>query len=176
MMKIYILFFFVTALLFAGLCSPVLAHTAAEMGVAPDQYDKGILVFWPYHAFSMSTGLVLFFSGAIVIHYRKTKNWYRSHALLQGVGGLSVISGLIIGIFMVARSGTTHLRYFHGILGAGTIALIVSTLIIGYSITHIPHLKPMIRTAHRWMGRVSMGLVIVNILLGISMMSMVLAQ
>jgi heme A synthase len=175
-MKKVILSCVVTALIFATLCSPVFAHNASAMGIAADQYDKGIPVYWPYHALFMSTGLVLLFSGAVVMRYHKTKNWYRSHSFLQGVGGVFVMSGLIIGIFMVARSGAPQFRYIHGILGAGTILLIAITLIVGYSITHTSFVKPGTRSAHRWMGRASLGLVMVNIVLGISMMGMVLAQ
>jgi len=175
-MKLHVPLCLVTVLFLTGLCGVVLAHSAAEMGIPPDQYDKGIPVFWPFHALFMSAGLVLLLSGAVIMRYHKTKNWYRSHALVQEVGGFSLITGLIIGFFMVARSGTTHLRYLHGILGAGTILIIMGTLIIGYSITHASHVKAWIRKIHRVIGGVAIGLVVINILLGISMMNMVLAQ
>jgi hypothetical protein len=35
---------FLTIMLLGVLCSPVIAHSAAEMGIPPDQYDLGIPV------------------------------------------------------------------------------------------------------------------------------------
>ena len=55
-------------------CTPVQAHNATEMGVAPDQYDLGIPVYWPYHAAFMTTGIVLFLGGFAVMRFRLTGN------------------------------------------------------------------------------------------------------
>ena len=60
-----------TVLLLGVVCFPVIAHTAAEMGVLPDQYDLGIPVYWPYHAFLMSAGFVLLLSGFVVMRFHK---------------------------------------------------------------------------------------------------------
>ncbi len=167
---------FMVILFLLAMCSPALAHTAAEMGISPDQYDQGIPVYWPYHAFFMTTGLVLLLSGFIVMRYHKTRNWYKSHQGLQAAGGLSTIAGLSISMFMIQASGVGHLRYTHGLLGAGTVALIISTLLLGLFIIRAPGTRRPIRLAHGLMGGASIILVMLNIALGLSMMSMVLAQ
>jgi hypothetical protein len=165
------------ALLLPVLCSPVLAHTAAQMGLPPDQYDLGIPVYWPYHAFLMTAGFALFLGGFVVMRAHKTSNWYKSHMALQTAGGIAVISGISISTFMVALSGAPHLRYSHDMLGAGTILLIVCTLMLGYIVyKKNPDRESRLRTTHRWSGYTSIALVAVNIALGISMMTMVLAQ
>jgi hypothetical protein len=165
-----------TALLLFLLCTPVFAHTAAQMGLPPDQYDLGIPVYWPYHAFLMTTGFVLFLGGFVVMRAHKTSNWYKSHLALQSTGGVLVIGGIAISTFMVAVSGAPHLRYSHDLLGAGTILLIACTLMLGYFIYKNPDITAQTRTTHRWMGFSSIALVAVNIALGISMMTAVLAQ
>jgi hypothetical protein len=173
----YVSIISLTALMLLVLCSPVLAHTAAQMGVAPDQYDQGIPVYWPYHASLMTAGFVLFLGGFVVMRARKTSNWYRSHLALQTAGGIAVIAGISISTFMVALSGAPQFRYSHDILGAGTILLIVFTLALGYLVYKTnPGRTSQIRTTHRWIGYTSIALVAVNIVLGISMMTMVLAQ
>ncbi len=159
----------------AAACPSATAHSAAQMGVAPDQYDLGIPVYWPYHAFFMTTGLTLLVSGFIIMRFHKTKNWFKNHRALQAVGSLSVTAGLLTGIYMVQLSAINHLRYAHGILGAGTFTLIIATVVIGsYIFDH--RTDPTIRGAHRFMGITAIGLTVLNIALAISMMSMVLSQ
>ena len=163
-------------LLLGFLCFPVLAHTAAQMGILPDQYDLGIPVYWPYHAFLMSAGFILLISGFVVMRFHKTSNWYKSHLILESAGGILAIAGLFVSITMVTLSGAPHLRYTHDLLGMVTIILISCTLLLGYLMNRLFRSRSGVRTVHRWLGRISIALVAVNILLGISMMTMVLAQ
>lgn len=165
-----------TALVLCIVCSPAIAHSAAEMGISLDHYDLGIPVYWPFHAFLMSTGFVLLLSGLVVMRSHKTSNWYRSHMILQSMGGIFAIGGIVISFFMVSLSGVPHLRYTHGILGVSTIILIAGMLLLGYQIYKNPTTQAKIRTTHRWVGLTSIALVAVNILLGLSMMTTVLAQ
>ncbi len=160
----------------AVVCPPVTAHSAAQMGVSPDQYDLGIPVYWPYHAFFMTSGLLLLASGFIVMRFHKTKNWYKSHRSLQLGGSLSIIAGLLTSIYMVQISAISHMRYLHGILGAGTIALIGSTVVLGFYVYRHRGTGFPVRASHRFMGIAAIGLTVLNIALAISMMSMVLSQ
>jgi heme A synthase len=157
-------------------CSPVIAHTAAQRGISPDQYDRGIPVYWPYHAFLMSAGFILLLSGFAVMRFHRTSNWYKSHRILESAGGIFSITGLVAGITMVSISGAPHLRYAHDILGPVTIILIACTLLLEYFMNGVMPGKSGVRKTHRWLGGISIILVAVNILLGISMMTTVLAQ
>lgn len=165
-----------TVLLLGILCFPVIAHTAAEMGVLPDQYDLGIPVYWPYHAFLMSAGFLLLLSGFVVMHFRRTSNRFKLHMILEAAGGTLAVAGIFVSITMVTLSGAPHLRYAHDILGAVTIILILFTLLVGYLMNRRLKGRAWIRSVHRWMGGISITLVAVNIVLGISMMTTVLAQ
>ena len=167
---------FLTIMLLGVFCSPVIAHSAAEMGIPPDQYDLGIPVYWPYHAFLMSAGFILLLSGFVVMRFHRTSHWYKSHMILESAGGTLTIAGLFVSITMVSLSGSPHLRYTHDLLGMVTIILIMGTLLIGFLMNRSFKGKAGVRTTHRWLGRISIALVAVNILLGISMMTMVLAQ
>ena len=158
------------------ICQPALAHSAAQMGVAPDQYDKGIPVYWPYHALFMSAGFGLLLTGFVIMRVRKTPDKYRIHQILQTTGGGSILAGLAIGVFMVSLSGAPQFRYEHDIIGAGIVILAALTLAIGYVVNRGIATQPAYRKSHRWLGRTSMALMAVNIFLGITMMAMVLAQ
>jgi hypothetical protein len=164
------------ALLCLLACAPVLAHNATEMGVAPDQFDQGIPVYWPYHAGLMTAGLVLLLSGFVVTRYHRTAHWFRDHQRLQALGGLASVAGLAIGIYMVQLSAAHHLRELHGVLGLGTIAVILATLGLGLVIVRDPGIGKPARRAHRWLGGAAIALVAVNIAVGLAMMPSVLAQ
>jgi hypothetical protein len=92
------------------------------------------------------------------------------------VGGVLIIAGLSMSIYMVQLSGVAHLHYAHGILGAGTIALTLGTLALGYVITRGHGAGPSLRRAHRYVGGLSIALVAVNIALGLAMLPSTLAQ
>lgn len=125
----------VIALVLCSLCWSVSAHSAAEMGVAPDQYDKGIPVYWPVHAGLMLTGFILLLTGFMVMRYHKTPRGYRSHMILQSAGGTLAIGGLVTSFAMVSISGVPHFRYSHDLLGIGTILVLIGLLLLGYAIT-----------------------------------------
>jgi hypothetical protein len=146
------------------------------MGVAADQYDKGIPVFWPYHAALMSAGFLLLISGFMVMQFRKSQDRFRIHRILQTTGGGSILAGLSVGVFMVSLSGAPHIRYNHDILGAGIVILIALTLMIGYAVNRGRVVPSGLTPAHWWFGRTSIALAGLNIFLGISMMAAVLAQ
>src|SRR5512138_1007485 len=116
------------ALVLGIVCTPVSSHTAAQMGLPPDQYDQGIPVYWPFHAGLMTTGFFLLVTGFVVMHYHRTARWYRSHMILQSSGGMLALAGLGTSFSMVAISGAPHFRYIHDSLGLAMI-LILSGLI-----------------------------------------------
>ena len=96
--------------------------------------------------------------------------------ILGSFGGILAVAGIVVSVTMVSLSGAPHLRYAHDILGAVTIFLILCTLLLGCLMNRKLKGKKGIRSVHRWLGRFSIVLVAVNIVLGISMMTMVLAQ
>lgn len=154
---------------------PASAHTAAEMGVAPDQYDQGIPVSWPYHAFLMSAGFVCLVSGSLVQRFSRRPERFRIHRQLQLAGAGAVLAGLAVAVFMVSLSAAPHVRYLHDQPGAGIILLMLIAVALGFSIARRPA-EPAARTGHRFTGWIAVGLMAVNIIPGITMMAMVLAQ
>jgi uncharacterized membrane protein YozB (DUF420 family) len=166
----------VVAIVFTIVCAPALALPAPAPGGGPGHFDQGIPVYWPYHALLMSMGFILLVAGFIVARYHKTGNWYKTHVILQATGAACIIAGLFTGIYMVALSGFPHLRNIHEILGVTLGALVVITLLIGWSIRRVTTAKTGIRTSHRWLGRIVIGLMVINILLGLLFLSIILRR
>jgi multisubunit Na+/H+ antiporter MnhB subunit len=157
-------------------CAPVVAHNATEMGVAPDQFDQGIPIYWPYHAALLTVGLLFLLSGFIVMRYRRTSHGFQNHQRLQALGGLAAVAGISMSIYMVQLSGAPHFHAVHDVLGVGTVAVILVTLGLGVVVTRTPGISRQTRSAHRLLGMAAIALVAANIVLGLSMLPSVLAQ
>lgn len=165
----------VTVLFLAIAGQPAAAHTAGEMGIAADQYDQGIPVYWPYHAVLMAAGFTGLLAGTLVVRFSRKAGRFRTHKILQTTGAGAMAAGLAVAVFMVSLSSAPHLRYFHDQLGAGIVILVLVTLVIGYALLQ-HQAGPGIRADHRRIGWLAIVLMAVNIVLGITMMTMVLAQ
>jgi len=137
-------------------------------------FDQGITVYWPYHVFFMVTGFILLGTGFYIARYHKTSRWYRNHLIFQTCGATSIITGLGIGVYMVALSGFPHLKNIHEILGVATGVMVIATLSLGYSIKRVNTQKNTVRFTHRWMGRTVLCLMIVTIAFGLFFLSLIL--
>ena len=96
--------------------------------------------------------------------------------IFEIAGGSFIIAGLFIGVYMVTLSGLPHFRNIHEILGVAIGILIIITIIVGYFIKRITKSKTEIRTSHRWLGRISIALILINIVLGLLTLSMILRR
>ena len=160
----------------AILCGSALAQATPPPGGGAGHFGEGIPVYWPYHAILMSAGFLLLFSGFLVARYHKTGNWYKTHRFLETTGGACVITGLFIGVYMVALSGLPHLRNIHEVLGAIVGIVLIGTMALGYFITRAGKSGNTVRKSHRWLGRISLILVAINIALGVFFLSMILRR
>jgi hypothetical protein len=170
-----IFFAFLLAAGMMTICSPAIAQTSSP-GAGLGHFNQGIPVYWPYHVLLISVGFILLAAGFITARFRRTGSWYKTHMILAAGGAACIIAGLFIGVYMVMLSGVPHLRNIHEITGVATVTLVVITVIIGYFIKRVNTLKNAIRTGHRWLGRISIALVVLNILLGLLVLSLVLSR
>jgi|SRR5208337_335616 len=165
----------VVAIVFTIVCAPALALPAPSGGGAGN-INQGIPEYWPYHALLMSVGLILFIAGLITARYHKTRNWYKTHMILEVTGGACMIAGLVVGVYMVTLSGFPQLFNIHEKLGVAIGALVIIAIIIGYFIKRVKRSKTAIRFSHRWLGGIIIALMVINIILGIYYLSRILGR
>jgi uncharacterized membrane protein YozB (DUF420 family) len=159
----------------AAVCCPALALSpTAPPGAG--YFDQGIGIYWPYHATLMLTGFILLLTGFIVARYHKTKDWYKTHTILQVCGGACILAGIAVGVYMVMLSGLPPLRNIHEIFGIVTGILVIIALLLGYSVRRVHTTKTVVRTSHRWLGRITIALMAVTIVLGIIFLSLILRR
>jgi hypothetical protein len=126
-------------------------------------------LLWPYHAALMSLGFVCLATGMLVARYLKTRQrWLNIHKALGIVGALFVLSGLFMAIYMVSVSTGQHFAVPHAYLGTIAIIFVCITPILGYAQFHVTTNRATIRTIHRWSGRITLVLVLSNMLSGFS--------
>jgi hypothetical protein len=169
-----IFFGILVVVVFTIICGTALALPTPSGGAGNS--NQGIPEYWPYHALLMSAGLILFIAGLITARYHKTRDWYKTHMILQVTGGTCIIAGLVVGVYMVALSGFPQLFNIHEKLGVAIAALVIMTIIIGYSIRRVKRSKTAIRFSHRWLGRIIIALMVINIILGIYYLSRILGR
>lgn len=109
----------------------------------------------------MTTGMV------IARYFKKRTWWLKAHRILGILGALQVWAGFAAAVLMVSRSGGEHFDVFHAYLGLTVILLALATSVAGQ--LQLTLRKPALRlgTLHRWSGRTTLGLWMVNAALGI---------
>lgn len=171
-----ILLAIILAVVLVTICWPALAEPSPPPGGGFGQFNQGVPVYWPYHVVLMSAGFVLLLVGFFIARVRKTGTWYKTHMILEVAGCACIITALFIGVFMVSLSGLPHLRNLHELLGVAIGILISMTITIGYFIKRANRSKTIIRMSHRWLGRISIVLIAINIVLGLLILSVILQR
>ena len=142
----------------------------------PGHFSQGIPVYWPYHAMFMTIGFIVLITGVLIARFHKTGNWYKKHMIIEIAGVTCIMIGLFIGVFMVMLSGLPHLLNIHEMLGVATGSLLILVAALGYSIKRVHESKKIVRSGHRWLGRISLALLVINIGLGLLFLSILLRR
>ena len=145
---------------------------AARAHEGPGVHTEWIDSLWPYHAFLVSAGCVLIFSG-MVLARRKKDGWFPRHRRIAVAGGILSVAGLAAAAVMVSLATMPHPEYGHGIFGAVTIVLILATVGVGIARERETWARKNLRSTHIWLGRISLAFVALNIVFGPAMLQQV---
>jgi protein-S-isoprenylcysteine O-methyltransferase Ste14 len=125
---------------------------------------------WHYHAALMSIGFFLLCTGMLIARYMKSRHsWLQVHKLMGLSGALVILSGLVMAIYMVSSSTGAHFSVPHAYLGSIILIFAVMTPLLGYAQFKSVGEVVKIRSIHRWSGRITLVLLLINILSGISL-------
>ena len=83
---------------------------------------------------------------------------------------------MVVGIYMVALSGFPPLRNIHEIFGVTTGLLVIVAIALGICIKRAKKSKNTIRVSHRWLGRITLGLMVITIILGLLILTTLLQR
>jgi heme A synthase len=104
--------------------------------------------------------------------FRKNKNWLKIHKTCNSwsLGGIAV--GIIMAFLFVLSSGGKHMDGLHQITGLTVFIIAFITLFLGFYQFKAKN-KSAARTAHRWLGRLSLLLLPAAIALGLRLVSII---
>jgi len=140
---------------------PAGGTAAAQSGIPP------ILLL---HMGLITAGFVCIATSAYIARFqRKWTPWFRTHKLLSHIGSAFIVAGLGVAVYMVGASGGPHFRSLHGSIGGGFALALVIVLTMGIGRAYVKHNKPLLRTIHIYMGYLTLALMVINLLLGLSM-------
>jgi hypothetical protein len=147
-------------------------HTAAGYGTldmaAPGGPPPiGVYLFWG-HVILMSLSFLLMLTGMFIAKSRKRfRGWLKLHRPMGIVGAITGAAGVVLAGIMVSFRSGVHLRVPHASLGLVTIIVIIATPILGQAFLKLKKGKQALRTIHRWIGRLSLTLMLAVIILGL---------
>jgi len=122
------------------------------------------------HMALMTTGFICITTSAYIAKFqRKWKPWFRMHKLLSHIGSVVIIAGLGVAVYMVGASGGPHFRTIHGVIGGAFALALFIVLTMGIGRAYVKKNKPVLRTIHIIMGYLTLGLMLINLLLGLNM-------
>jgi cytochrome b561 len=115
----------------------------------------------------MALGTLCFIAGVgTVVLFRKKNNWLKVHKYFNSSGFMALCAGGIMAFTYVSENSGKHLDGIHQIVGFIVFVLTLVTLILGFYQFKAEN-KIAVRTTHRWLGRLSLLLVIIALMLGL---------
>jgi len=150
-------------------------HEGSQVGtgfinfVSGESEEEDDVELWPVHALFMTIGLLSMLTAIYIAMFRRKEKWWmKYHRKLGIIGSASTITGLILGFYMVEEATGEHWRVDHSVIGLLTILLAAATPTIGLLMfTYKKQIKTM-KMVHRWLGRVTLLLMLLTVLSGLS--------
>ena len=123
---------------------------------------------WQPHAILMGSGIGLLVAGMLVARLKKKKWWMKGHRTVMLAGAALTVSGLIYGYYMIQVSTGMHMRVIHTYFGLTSILLTLSMVASGFALPRLVRAHPVIRPAHRWLGRATILFLVLSVLMGLA--------
>ena len=147
-----------------------LTSTAALLLLSPasgaEVLTDKIMLLYPFHAFLVSSGLLLLSAGMICARYMKGRRWWlKAHKSLGLAGAALTLSGIMVAVYMVsASSGFAPPAVPHAYIGIIVSLMVLFTPTMGFIQLKKKDIR--LRAIHRWSGRLTIALMIINAYLG----------
>jgi len=124
--------------------------------------DK-IIMLYPFHAFLVFSGLLILLAGMICARYLKGRRWWlKAHKTLGIAGAASTLSGIMVAVY--ASGGLSPPAGLHAYIGITVSFMVLFTPFMGFM--QLKKRDMRLRAVHRWAGRITIALMIINVYLG----------
>jgi len=124
-------------------------------------------MFFFLHVLLMTTSTLGIITGVgTAMFFRKKKKWLKIHKYFNSCSLLGISSGIIMAFIYVSSTKGKHIDGLHQLIGLTALNFAVATLLLGPYQFKAKN-KLAVRTTHRWLGRLSLLLVIFALMLGL---------
>lgn len=124
-------------------------------------------MFFILHIILMATATLGIMAGvSTAVFFRRKKNWLKIHRTFNALSFGLMTAGIITAFIYITGSGGKHMNGLHQITGLSVFIFTFITLYIGFYQFKAKN-KPAARTAHRWLGRLSLFVLMTAVLLGL---------
>jgi fucose 4-O-acetylase-like acetyltransferase len=103
---------------------------------------------------------------------RKKKSWLKIHKLFNSAGILLITVGVTMAVIYISGTSNKHFNGFHQITGLITFVFAVTTFRLGLYQFKAKN-KSAARMAHRWLGRVSLVMLLMAVILGLMLINII---
>lgn len=143
--------------------------------IATGEYSEiEVPSLWIVHAILMTVGFVLMVKAVIIAKvFKKRDWWFKTHKMLGILAAVFSVVGLLMGFYMVSASGGTHFRVPHAYVGVSTLIFVVMTPILCFALQKFKNNSSQVRALHRWFGRITFTLMLVNIIFGLMLVGII---
>jgi hypothetical protein len=126
------------------------------------------------HAILMILALCILLAGAVIARLMKKKTWWlKVHRSLGTAGVIIFLVALFAIALQITLTEREHFRVVHSWIGFTAFIFVVLTPTLGILQIRVRSMTSRLRSLHRWSGRVTICLILINILLGLSMMGFI---
>ncbi len=121
-----------------------------------------------YHAVLMVTGILcIVASGLIPVYGKRIVGWYRLHVVTAAIGSILVIPALFM-VFQASYLSLSSSAFaIHVILGLLLLLTLIAAIVLSLIRNRMGPRKHLFRSAHIWMGRAFIILMVVNVIIGL---------
>lgn len=125
------------------------------------------------HIILMAAAVSCIMTGvSTAMFFRRKKYWLKLHKSFNLLGILMMTAGIIMAFIYVSGTGSNHFNEPHHITGLISYISVVATSFLGFYQFKAKN-KSAVRMAHRWLGRVSLVMSLLTIVLGLMMINVI---
>jgi hypothetical protein len=122
----------------------------------------------------MITAWLSLLAAFVIVRFMRRKTWWlKAHRLAAILGACLVVLGLIVVVLDISMTKREHFAIPHAYVGYAAFVLAAVTPTLGQLQFLIRPRAARIRILHRWSGRVTLAIMVVNILLGLSYVGLI---
>jgi uncharacterized membrane protein len=120
------------------------------------------------HAILMILTVCLLLAGALIARILKKKQWWlKAHRSIAITGVVLFLIAVVSIAIQITITERAHLRVPHSWIGLAALICVLLTPTLGFLQFKIKNIAAKLRVFHRWSGRTTICLMIINVIFGL---------